>query len=106
MNSPITCVVPAPAHVRPSPGDSYLITDDTRVRVDDSNAATAHYLAETLGVPTASEGDITLTLHGADPRVGDAGYHLTVTRTGVTLAANTDTGLFAGVQTVRQLVDG
>ncbi|MGI5225213.1 family 20 glycosylhydrolase [Actinoallomurus sp. CA-142502] len=104
----MTCLVPAPVHVRPSPDDSFLITAETRVRVSRETSRIGDHLAETLQLATAADGEISLSLHGADPRVGDEGYRLSVTRTGIALKANTETGLFNGVQTLRQLlpVDG
>jgi hexosaminidase len=46
---------------------------------------------------------ISLLLEGADPGVGDQGYQLDVTSKTVVVRANSPAGLFAGVQTLRQL---
>ncbi|RSM88458.1 beta-N-acetylhexosaminidase [Kibdelosporangium aridum] len=100
MTSRITCVVPAPVEVHPST-DSFRITAATRVRITDDTAAVGHYLAETLGLATGSTGEITLSLQDKGPA---GGYQLTVTNTAIALRANTETGLFMAVQTLRQLV--
>lgn len=100
MTSRITCVVPAPVEVHPST-DSFRITEATRVRITDDTATVGHYLAETLGLTTGSTGEITLSRQSAAPADG---YQLTVTNTAITLRANTETGLFMAVQTLRQLV--
>jgi hexosaminidase len=47
---------------------------------------------------------ITLLLSGAPSTVGDEGYQLDVTRTAVVIRARRAAGLFAGVQTLRQLL--
>src|SRR5262249_5828475 len=52
--------------------------------------------------PTA--GDISLLLSGAPPSVGAEGYQLDITAAGIELRANQPAGLFAGVQTLRQLL--
>ncbi|SMC70050.1 family 20 glycosylhydrolase [Kibdelosporangium aridum] len=100
MTSRITCVVPAPVEVHPST-DSFRITEATRVRITDDTATVGHYLAETLGLTTGSTGEITLSRQSTAPADG---YQLTVTNTAITLRANTETGLFMAVQTLRQLV--
>lgn len=56
----------------------------------------------TAGAP--DEGNIYLTLTGADPSLGDEGYELTITPELVKVAANKPAGLFYGVQTIRQLL--
>jgi hexosaminidase len=112
--SRITSVVPAPVSARAQPRDNFEITRQTRIFARSSAAsAVGRYLAGVLrpatGFPlpvTSSEesaGGIVLRL-GADASVGDSGYELTVRRTGVTLRAITADGLFAGVQTLRQLL--
>jgi hexosaminidase len=40
----------------------------------------------------------------ANPVIGDEGYHLKVTATGVTISANQPAGLFYGIQTLMQLL--
>ena len=48
--------------------------------------------------------DITVALERTgELDTGDEGYHLTVTKTGITIRASEDAGLFYGIQTLRQL---
>lgn len=47
---------------------------------------------------------IILTRKGADKKLGDQGYHLTVGSDRVTVRASGETGLFYGVQTILQLI--
>jgi hexosaminidase len=110
----IASVVPAPVSVRSESRDNFEITRQTAIVARSTEASTvARYLAGVLrpstGFPlpvtgsTGASGAISLQL-GADQTVGSEGYELTVRRTGVTLRANTADGLFAGVQTLRQLL--
>ncbi|MEU4768646.1 family 20 glycosylhydrolase [Actinosynnema sp. NPDC023794] len=112
---PLNSLVPAPVSVQPAAGVTHAITADTRIRttaaahgVGDHLAAllrpsTGYALpvADTAGVPADG---IALLLGGAPASVGDQGYQLTVTSAAVRLRANTPAGLFAGVQTLRQLL--
>lgn len=112
----IESVVPTPV-TSVSTGSKYAITSDTAIHVE-SNAAVgvANYLAGILRPSTGnelpvvdapasgSEGGISLLLSGAPMSVGEEGYRLNVTAHGVTVRANELAGLFAGVQTLRQLL--
>lgn len=53
-------------------------------------------------VPTKTAGTISLAL-GGDETLGEEGYALTITEDAVSLVAHKSTGLFYGVQTLRQL---
>ena len=55
-------------------------------------------------VSTPPKTGIYLTTAGGDPSLGTEGYLLTVTPNLVTLAAYTPTGVFRGVQTIRQML--
>jgi hexosaminidase len=107
-------VVPAPVSARPDSSQNFAITRDTRIFAGSADAvAVGEYLAGVLRPSTGfslpvtrsdrEDGGISLRL-GASRQVGDAGYELTVARHGVLLRANTSDGLFAGVQTLRQLL--
>ncbi|WP_328343894.1 beta-N-acetylhexosaminidase [Micromonospora sp. NBC_00421] len=116
-------VVPAPGSVRPQPTADFVLPADAAVRVSADPAAreVAEHLAELLrpatgyplpvtDLPTAP-GALQLTLsavapHGAAEATsgGDEGYRLDVDVDGVRITADTATGLFHGVQTLRQLL--
>jgi hexosaminidase len=112
----ITSVVPAPVSVNADSSASFTITRSTKIVTQPGNAevaAVGRYLTDILrpstgfALPISNSGKgnaISLLIGGADGRVGSAGYDLRVARSGVTLRANTATGLFSGVQTLRQLL--
>ncbi|MFD7322817.1 beta-N-acetylhexosaminidase [Streptomyces sp. NPDC059875] len=110
---PLGQIVPAPASVAPG-GQPYTITAATRIRVDEDSRqsrAVADYLAGLLRpstghpLPVVDEyeavGGIRLRLT-RDAALGDEGYRLQSGRSGITLTAHRPTGLFRGVQTLRQ----
>jgi hexosaminidase len=87
-------IVPAPVRVDPGEGE-FTLTGAT------VSGPLAEYVSETLGLAVVeSGGDVRLELgSGAAP----GGYTLEVVPTGIQLAADDAAGLFAGVQTLRQL---
>ncbi|MCF6524650.1 beta-N-acetylhexosaminidase [Streptomyces sp. JJ36] len=111
---PLDQVIPAPASVRPG-GGPYTLRPGTRIRVP-RHAPQAREVAERLAellrpstgydLPVVSgpgRGGIRLGL-GGPRRLGKEGYRLEVSRRGVELTARSRTGLFYGVQTLRQLL--
>ena len=109
-------IVPAPVEVSGT-GVGYAITEDTVVAYQNESAASvAEYVVDLLrpptgyelpvveGAPSGSGGRIALLLDGASDEVGDQGYHMQVNPSGVKIRANDPAGLFAGVQTLRQLL--
>ncbi|MEU0562361.1 family 20 glycosylhydrolase [Dactylosporangium sp. NPDC006015] len=112
-------VVPRPATVTANPAVSYTVTASTRIYTWAGNAAAGAvgtYLAGILrpstGFPltvtTTSDanqsGGIALVLSGAPASVGANGYQLDVTAGGVVIRAQQPAGLFAGVQSLRQIM--
>jgi len=111
-------IVPQPVLVQPNTAVSYPITATTRIYTDAGSSAAGQigtYLAGILrpstgfSLPvspatTAQPDGITLLLSGADPSVGAQGYQLDVTATGVAIRAQQPAGLFAGVETLRQIL--
>lgn len=112
-------LVPAPAKARPAPGDSYKITAATQIYTEPGSAAATRagtFLAGLLrpstgyplpvgeatgsGVPKG----IFLLLSGAPAEVGGQGYRLTARDNAVVIRANKPAGLYAAVQTLRQLL--
>lgn len=109
--TPLDRVIPAPASVEPG-GAPYRLTPGTRIRVDDSREArrVGEYLADILRpstgyrLPVTSHGDGGIRLRLAKGPYGDEGYRLDSGRSGLTITAYKASGLFHGVQTLRQLL--
>ncbi len=100
-------VIPVPADVRPDPAAAFTIHSGTAIRA--AHREVGEHLAEVLrsatgyAVPVSgTAGAIVLDLD--DVPGGDEAYDLTVAADAVTVRANTPAGLFAAVQTLRQLV--
>jgi hexosaminidase len=73
---------------------------------DKLKPSTGYDLSVKISDKTPGSGNIYLTLTGnkPDPKLGDEGYVLTITKKLVILSANTPAGLFRGIQTIRQLL--
>ncbi|MFF0366462.1 beta-N-acetylhexosaminidase [Micromonospora sp. NPDC005087] len=111
-------VVPAPVETHPDARGTFRLSPLTVIRTSPGSAAAwqvGRQLADTLrpatGYPlpvlpvrSTPLPEIALVIGGADGRVGQEGYQLDVTRHGVTIRANTPAGLYAGTQTLRQLL--
>jgi hexosaminidase len=106
-------VIPLPASVRPDPAGDFLITPEVSVSSAPAAADLAEQLAELLRratgwpVPLAAGGAIRVELArlGEDePDKSPEAYRLDIAAEGVTLRAPAPAGLFAGVQTLRQLL--
>ncbi|WP_432828867.1 beta-N-acetylhexosaminidase [Dactylosporangium sp. CA-092794] len=111
MTVPAHSVVPAPVEVIPAPGVAFALRPDAVIEAP--TAFLGSYLADVLRPPTgfalpvvtagAGPGDIALVL--ADVAgLPDDGYELEATADRVTIRSRTETGLFHGVQTLRQLL--
>ena len=102
-------ILPAPVSAVPASGVSYTLRRGDTLSSD--VPAIGGYLAGVLrrstGYPvpvTAAAGSVALLLSGAPASVGPQGYRLDVTAHGVTVRARAAAGLFAGVQTLLQLL--
>ena len=111
-------VIPVPAQVTPDSTANFTLSPLT-VIVTQPGSAAAYAIGRQLArdlrpatgyplvvlpfdpviVPT-----VELRLGATDPALGDGGYRLTVARNSVTIRANKAAGLFAGTQTLRQLL--
>ena len=119
LTQPITTglnqLIPEPVSVIAT-GQTFTLSADTKISVDPDSealAALGEYLAGVLKpatgfdlpvVTTNEEGAIHLTISDSDVALGDEGYLLTITTTGVTLTALQPAGIFYGLQTLRQLL--
>ncbi|MFC9331818.1 family 20 glycosylhydrolase [Kitasatospora sp. NPDC057015] len=116
--SSMSSIVPQPFTVQPNTSVSFPVASTTGIYTDANSTAAGqvgNYLAQIMrpstGYPltvspatTAPSDGISLLLTGADPSVGASGYQLDVTATGVVIRAQQPEGLFAGVQTLRQIL--
>jgi hexosaminidase len=114
----LSSVIPAPVEVRPVIGADFRLGPLTVIGTQPGSAAAraiGHQLARALRpatgypLPVLPAGPrvlptISLLLGAGDARLGTEGYRLRVDRTGVTIRANQPAGLFAGTQTLRQLL--
>jgi hexosaminidase len=112
-------VVPAPVSSTPASGVTYTITAATTIYTEPGSAAAADIAGQLATIlrrstgyplpiadapaPTPSDG-IALLLSGAPTSVGTEDYQLDVTAASIAVRANQPGGLFAGVQTLRQLL--
>ncbi|MCU1680055.1 MAG: beta-N-acetylhexosaminidase [Amycolatopsis sp.] len=112
-------VIPAPVQAKANPKADFTLSPLTVIRTDfgasPDTKQVANYLAGLLrpstgyplpviAAPNFGWPAISLVLGHADPSAGTEGYQLDVAKSGVTLRANTATGLFEGVQSLRQLL--
>jgi hexosaminidase len=107
-------VIPAPVEVHPR-DTAFQLDSGTVIRAPQSARTVADRLAEALRpatgyrLPVVSRAPrgaqvIELSTGRADSRLGPQGYRLAVSRSAITIRANANAGLFAGVQTLRQLL--
>ena len=111
-------LIPLPKTITPHEG-AFMLKKKTVIAVDKDNEqllSIGRYLAGLLKPATGIEfkvkttsrltpgGDIRLTLTHDDPDLGKEGYELSVTKRRIHIKANTPTGIFYGVQTLRQLL--
>ncbi len=114
-------IVPVPVSVTPAAGVAFPLVATTKIVTEAGSAPAKQvgdYLAGVLRPSTGfalpvsdapasvPSGSIALLLSGAPATVGTQGYQLVSTASSVTVRAATADGLFAGVQTVRQLLPG
>lgn len=95
----VTGLVPLPALVEDGEGSFDLV--GATVSAGDAADAPADFLADTLGLRRGSGGAVELRIEAG---MADEAYTLDVTEDSVRIAASTQTGLFWGVQTLRQLL--
>ena len=104
-------VVPAPVEVRPY-GSAFRLTAGTVIEAPSSARPVADRLAEALRPATGYRLLVVRKARAGAPAIslapgeshGAEGYRLSVSRSGVTIRAASNAGLFNGVQTLRQLL--
>ena len=107
-------IIPLPSTVERGEGE-YHLTTETRLVADPANARNAEYLRGLLTPPTGfplaartgngqAKNAITLRLDPGLASLGDEGYRLEVRPEAVILEAPTATGVFYGIQSLRQLL--
>ncbi|MGW6263059.1 family 20 glycosylhydrolase [Streptomyces sp. NPDC055085] len=116
--SAMSTIVPRPVAVQPSIAVSYPLTGATTIYTDATSTA-AGQIGEALATilrpstgyalpvrPTFTQpiNGISLLLSGAPASVGVQGYQLDVTAAQVVIRAHQPAGLFAGMQTLRQIL--
>jgi len=104
MQSDFLSIIPRPASIERMAGE-FLLTPQTAVITDEANAANSRYLQTQLAL--AEDGDglaIHLSLDTSLVALGDEGYRLAVADDGVQITAATPSGVFYGIQTLRQLL--
>nr|WP_307831981.1 beta-N-acetylhexosaminidase [Prauserella cavernicola] len=111
-------VIPAPAQIAPNSKADFTLGPHTTIHTQLGSAeaeSVGTYLAEVLRPATGFElpvdssarskgPGISLLLGKGGADVGEQGYQLDVAKSGITVRAETPEGLFAGVQTLRQLL--
>ncbi|MBP2479175.1 hexosaminidase [Crossiella equi] len=109
--TPFASIVPTPVTAEPAPGVTFELRPSARITSDVPGIGDylAGILRRSTGYPLpvsrpAPGAAIALLLSGAPASVGEEGYRLDITRSGVTVRARKPAGLFAGVQTVLQLL--
>jgi hexosaminidase len=119
-NTPVgmsASMIPLPVSVEPGTG-VFTLPATSHIYVEPATTeiiAIGQYLADRLNPSTgyaiqvkpadgpSPPGNIYLTTTGGDPTLGEEGYELSITQEAVTLSAYQPTGLFRGLQTLRQL---
>jgi len=108
-------VIPVPAQVRPAEAEAFTIDEGTAIRTAPGSAEArrvGEFLAALLRPATGyalpvseRSGTIALLLdEDLSESLGDEGYQLDIAATGVVVRAAAAAGLFAAVQTLRQLL--
>jgi hexosaminidase len=111
----MTGVIPAPVEVHPDAAGAFRLGPLTVIRADGGAAAVGRQLARALRpatgyalpvLPIAPHvlPTIALQLGPAEAQLGNEGYRLSVAERTITIRANRPAGLFAGTQTLRQLL--
>ncbi|MDI6104955.1 beta-N-acetylhexosaminidase [Actinoplanes sp. NEAU-A12] len=106
----LTGVLPAVAEATPAPGDDFRLTAQTVITASGDAMPVAGQLAAALrpatgfGLPVVTAAGTAAIALVLEPGHPDEGYRLDIRDARVELRASRPAGLFAGVQTLRQLL--
>jgi hexosaminidase len=111
----LTGVIPAPVEVHPDAAGAFRLGPLTVIRANGQAVAVGQQLARALRPATGFVlpvlpvtprvlPTIALQLGPAEAQLGTEGYRLSVAKKTITIRANDPAGLFAGTQTLRQLL--
>lgn len=100
-------IIPAPAELRVTEGAPFVVTTDTRVRAEAVATPVANWFARWSGLQITTSGAAGITF-AIEPtlkgELGDEGYKLSSSASGVSVRGATAAGIFYGAQTLRQLL--
>jgi len=102
-------ILPSPMKAEKLPS-SYTIKNELKIVAPQNGISTAEYVKERLGkylnikMVKSGSGDINLQLDKSPGNLGKDGYLLEVNKRNITITANTNTGLFYGIQSLLQLL--
>lgn len=103
-------VVPKPSYVELEAEGDFLVTDRTRIVVEDDAWNPAQRFAEDMQQYFNLKRPMRLSRHGKgikvriDHFVPEEGYEMTVSEDGVLIIGGSDAGIYYGLQTLRQIV--
>ncbi|MBE2222586.1 MAG: beta-N-acetylhexosaminidase [Anaerolineae bacterium] len=104
MASERLSIIPQPVSIERMSG-AFVLTPQTAVLTDSANTANGRYLQALFSLANNPDGlAIHLNLNEALKPWGDEGYRLEITTEAVRITAVTTTGIFYGIQTLRQLL--
>jgi hexosaminidase len=95
-------IIPWPTSLTPATGD-FTITPQCLLNADPVFANEARMLQTLLGTKTTEAG-ASIEMRADNSIAAEEGYRLSITRDKLLLSARTTTGMFRGIQTIRQLI--
>jgi len=108
-DKPVVNVIPKPEKVKLT-GGSLTLGPGTAVKVSPGVKCAnllAEFLAKDIGLKLKKDAGnpvITLKIDKTLSNLGDEGYKLVVSKSGIAVSAPTDAGVFYGIETLRQLI--
>ena len=103
-------IVPQPAYVEIEERGDYLVTERTRIVVEDNAYNPAERFVEDMMAYFGSERPMRIASRGTgikvriDQFVPAEGYEMTISEEGILIIGGTDAGIYYGLQTLRQII--